>query len=75
MGQYSIAAAVEAVLGLVTAGVFGIAGFRMLALESQAGNTVAEAFYQGMGIVSLAMGGLTLLVAFAAAVRTSALDQ
>lgn len=55
-------------IGLVGVLVFAYAGLTMVNLQSQAGNTVAEAFYQAMGYFSFGMAALTL-------VGTVALDR
>ena len=54
-------AAIGAILGVVAAVVFVVAGAAMVGLRSQAGNTVAEAFYQAMGVFSFGMAGMALL--------------
>lgn len=50
---------------LIASLMFVFAGVRMAALESVAGNTVAEEFYNAMGVFSMATG----LALFAAASR------
>jgi hypothetical protein len=56
---------------VLTAAVFLYAGFLMLEIESEAGNTVAEAFYNAMGVFSLAMAGLTIVAAIPSPTATS----
>ena len=58
-------ARILAAVGMVVAAV---AGFEMVSLESQAGNTVAEAFYNQMGLVGIGLA-LLLLAVFLAAER------
>jgi hypothetical protein len=50
---------------VAAAGAFALAGLNMVGLESQAGNTVAEAFYNAMGIFSFGMAGLVLAAGIA----------
>lgn len=48
---------------LLAAGLFANAGAEMINLESQAGNTVAEAFYNAMGVFAFGMAALSVAVA------------
>ncbi len=52
-----------AIVTFFTAGAFAVAGAEMLSIHSIAGNTIAELFYEAMGVFSIAMAGLTLLIA------------
>lgn len=53
------------VLGAIGATLlFAYAGLYLVTLRSQAGNTVAEAFYQGVGLMSWALALLTLAIGF-----------
>jgi uncharacterized membrane protein YccC len=54
-------AAIGALITLLAAGAFALAGYTMVSLRSESGNTVAEAFDQAMGIFSFGMAGLVLL--------------
>ncbi len=50
------------VVAIVAAGIFVVAGNELRGLESVSGNSVAEAFYNKMGIFSYGMAGLSLLI-------------
>jgi hypothetical protein len=52
-----------AIVTFFTAGAFAVAGAEMLSIHSIAGNTIAELFYEAMGVFSIAMAGLTVLIA------------
>jgi hypothetical protein len=52
---------VGSLTAILAAVAFAAAGRAMISLQSQAGNTVAEAFYQAMGLFSFGMAGLALL--------------
>lgn len=49
-------------LGLGAAALFAFAGYQMIVLESEAGNTVAEAFYNAVGWLSLGLAVLSVAV-------------
>jgi hypothetical protein len=51
------------IMGVVAAALFAVAGVQMLSLHSQAGNTVAEAFYNAVGLLSLGLAALSVAVA------------
>jgi len=55
-------ATVRFVLSLVGAGVFVVAGRHMLALESVSGNSVAEEFYNAMGLFAYGMAALSVVI-------------
>ena len=50
--------ALRSVLGLVGAAVLAYAGMRMQSIQSVAGNTVAESFYQSMGLVAYGLAAV-----------------
>lgn len=50
-------------MGLVAAAVFAFAGYLMVNLQSQSGNTVAEAFDHAVGVFSFGMAVLSIAVA------------
>lgn len=52
----STRAVVARIVALVAVLLFLLAGVQMLGLESEAGNTVAEAFYNAVGLLSIAFG-------------------
>lgn len=53
----------RSIFGLLAAGLFAVAGFQMLTLHSQGGNTVAEAFDNYVGIFSFGMAALSIVIA------------
>lgn len=53
----------RSLFGLLAAGLFVVAGFQMLTLHSQGGNTVAEAFDNYVGIFSFGMAALSIVIA------------
>jgi hypothetical protein len=58
-------APIGAVITVVAALAFALAGLQMVTLRSEAGNTIAELFDQGMGVACFGMAGLTLLAGIA----------
>lgn len=49
---------------VIAAALFGLAGLQMTSIQSQAGNTINEAFYQGVGVLSYGLAVLSLALAF-----------
>ena len=50
-------------MGIVAAILFALAGYLMVTIESEAGNTVAEAFYNAVGVLSFGLAALSVAVA------------
>jgi hypothetical protein len=47
---------------VITAIVFVVAGIQMLGIRSVAGDTINEAFYNAVGVLSFGLAGLALLI-------------
>ena len=52
----------EAIFALIAAVLFGVACLGLIALQSVAGNTVAEVFYNLVGIMSLGLAALSIVI-------------
>lgn len=61
-----------AVIGLL---IVAVAGLKLISLESQAGNTIAEAFYNQMGWLGIGIGVLMLAVFLVAEARQRPRDS
>ena len=54
---------IRAVLGIAAAIAFAVAGYQMVSLHSQAGNSIAELFDQAVGILSFGLALLSVAIA------------
>jgi len=63
------------ILGLVAALIFLVTGIKLAGLSSVSGNTIAEAYYQGIGWALIGVSSLTVAVTVYCAKRLAALKK
>jgi hypothetical protein len=52
----------QGVVAIIAALAFGLAGLQLISIQSLAGDTIAEAFYNGVGIMCFGLAALSIVI-------------
>ncbi|MBC7543066.1 MAG: hypothetical protein H7338_10075 [Candidatus Sericytochromatia bacterium] len=66
-GPFPVGRLIQGLLGLTGTVIFAFAGAQMTGLKSVSGTSVAESYYQSMGVFSFGLAALTGMLALQAA--------